>query len=215
MLTFVIGDIHGCYDKLVRLLGLCEEYAKGASYRPVFIGDYIDRGPDSRAVLEHVIYLQHRGAVCLKGNHEEMFSQAMSNPLMEAQWMLNGAAETLVNYSGPQWPELLIEHGRWASKLPAYYDDGQRFFVHAGVNPDYPLSAQPEHDMIWIREPFLSCGRKFERLIVHGHTPSQTGQPEVRENRINLDTGAVYGGPLTAGIFSYEQTPPLGFLQAR
>jgi Calcineurin-like phosphoesterase len=174
MLTFIIGDIHGCYDKLVRLLGLCEEYAKGASYRLGFIGDYVDRGPNSRAVLEHVIYLQHRGAVCLKGNHEEMFSQALSDQLMEAQWMLNGAAETLVNYSGPEGRELLIEHARWASKLPAYHDDGQRFW----------------------------------------HTPSRTGQPEVRENRINLDTGAVYGGPLTAAIFNYEQTPPLGFLQA-
>ncbi len=80
------------------------------------------------------------------------------------------------------------------------------------ANPGDPLSAQSEHDMIWIRQPFLFCGSKFEELIVHGHTPIRTGQPDVRENRVNLDTGAVYGGPLTVAIFSQEEAPPLGFL---
>jgi serine/threonine protein phosphatase 1 len=94
------------------------------------------------------------------------------------------------------------------------YDDGRRFFVHAGIDPERPLDAQDDFDLVWIREPFLSDGRDYGRLVVHGHTPLPDGTPDLRSNRLNLDTGAGFGGPLTAAVFSDDSTPPIGFLQA-
>ena len=102
----------------------------------------------------------------------------------------------------------------WFRSLPLSYDDGRRFFVHAGVNPQLPLAAQHERDLIWIREPFLSARRDYGRLIVHGHTPLGTGKPDLRANRLNLDTGAVFGGPLTAALFADGRTEPVKFIQA-
>jgi serine/threonine protein phosphatase 1 len=92
------------------------------------------------------------------------------------------------------------------------YDDGVRYFVHAGIDPSKPLTEQTEHDRIWIREPCLSSKVSFERLIVHGHTPLMAAKPDVRSNRINLDTGAVYGGPLTAAAFTADTRESIGFL---
>ena len=105
-------------------------------------------------------------------------------------------------------------HVDWLRALPLSYDDGRRFFVHAGVNPGAPLDAQDDFDLLWIREPFLSHGGDYGRLIVHGHTPLADGIPDLRGNRLNLDTGAVFGGPLTAAVFDDAQTEPIGFLQA-
>ena len=92
-------------------------------------------------------------------------------------------------------------HLNWLRSLPLTYDDGRRLFVHAGVDPHKPLGAQDEHDLIWIREPFLDDDRDYGRLIVHGHTPLETAKPDLRPNRLNLDTAAVFGGPLTRGGF--------------
>lgn len=82
------------------------------------------------------------------------------------------------------------------------------------IRPDRPLEAQNEDDLLWIREPFLSSNRNFGRLIVHGHTPLRSGEPDVRPNRINLDTGAVLGGPLTAAVFERDCVGPIRFLAA-
>jgi serine/threonine protein phosphatase 1 len=109
--------------------------------------------------------------------------------------------------------ELPSEHVAWMRSLPLRHDDGRRFFVHAGIDPEKPLDAQSEHDLIWIREPFLSDRRDHGRLIVHGHTPQSAGMPDLRSNRLNLDTGAVFGGPLTAAAFAAAQRDPIGFLQ--
>jgi serine/threonine protein phosphatase 1 len=84
--------------------------------------------------------------------------------------------------------------------------------VHAGINPAVPLEQQSEEDLLWMREPFLSSDRNFGRLIVHGHTPLETGVPELRPNRLNLDTGAVFGRPLTAAVFAEHRTEPIAFL---
>lgn len=94
------------------------------------------------------------------------------------------------------------------------HDDGLRLFVHAGIDPERPLAEQDDDALLWIREPFLSSTRDHGRLIVHGHCPIFSGVPDLRANRLNIDTAAVYGGPLTAAIFSEDQAMPIEFIQA-
>ena len=98
--------------------------------------------------------------------------------------------------------------------MPLSYDDGRRFFVHAGIDPDKPFNAQRDTDLFWIREPFLSDRRDHGRLIVHGHTPTKGRNPDLRANRLNIDTGAVFGGPLTAAVFGDTEVRPMAFVQA-
>ena len=211
--TYAIGDIHGCMDKLRRLVRRCQSDA-GDQIKFVFLGDYIDRGPDSRTVVEYLIALQNRmmtRVVCLLGNHEELALAALHGSLNEEQWLFNGGGETLRSYGITAAAEMPDEHIAWMKSLPTYHDDGRRFFVHAGIHPSRPLDAQDEHDLIWIREPFLSNNKDYGRLIVHGHTPVRA--PEVRPNRVNIDTGAVLGGPLTAAAFNDLMTGPTKLLQ--
>ena len=105
-------------------------------------------------------------------------------------------------------------HVHWLRSLPLSYDDGRRFFVHAGIDPDKRFNAQQDHDLFWIREPFLSDRRDHGRLIVHGHTPINGRKPDLRANRLNIDTGAVFGGPLTAAVFGDAEIKPITFVQA-
>lgn len=213
-LTIAIGDIHGCRDMLVRLLDRCFRYAGEHPLRLVFLGDYIDRGPDSRGVVETLIGLQRRlpgRVVNLRGNHEALLLDSLAKGDM-GLWLFNGAGTTLASYGVDHVAALSPEHLVWFAALKTSFDDGQRFFVHAGVDPDRPLDDQREHDLVWIREPFLSAKRDYGRLIVHGHTPQRSGIPELRPWRLNLDTAAVYGGRLTAAVFDDTQTGPLAFL---
>jgi serine/threonine protein phosphatase 1 len=131
---------------------------------------------------------------------------------MEALWLMNGAAATLRSYGVAQAAELPLEHLEWFRSLPLAYDDGRRYFVHAGVDPHAPLAQQSEHDQLWIREPFLEHRGDYGRLIVHGHTPLTAGQPDLHANRLNIDTAAVFGGPLTAAVFDQAETAPVAFL---
>jgi diadenosine tetraphosphatase ApaH/serine/threonine PP2A family protein phosphatase len=213
MLTYAIGDVHGCLARLTRLLERCADHAAGQPYRLVFVGDYIDRGPDSRGVLTLLIELQRksREVVCLRGNHEALLIEAVGtgDALL---WLMNGAAETRMSYDIEDPADLPPDHVDWVAALPASFDDGLRYFVHAGVNPTRPLDQQVERDQVWIREPFLSSARDYGRLIVHGHTPLVEGVPDVRPNRVNIDTAAVYGGRLTAAVFTDEVRDPVAFL---
>jgi serine/threonine protein phosphatase 1 len=151
--------------------------------------------------------------VALKGNHEAMALDVIDRTAPADFWLTQGGAETLRSYGVNSARELPDDHVRWLRSLRLNHDDGRRFFVHAGIDPERPLDAQRERDLIWIREPFLSDGRDHGRLIVHGHTPLSSGAPDLRSNRLNLDTGAVFGGPLTAAIFTDTETDPSGFLQ--
>jgi diadenosine tetraphosphatase ApaH/serine/threonine PP2A family protein phosphatase len=214
MLTYAIGDVHGCRARLVQLLDRCSRHSDGRPHRLIFVGDYIDRGPDSRGVLALLMALQQerRGdVICLRGNHEVLLLEAVGSgdPLL---WLMNGAAETLASYAIEDPSQLPPADVDWVAALPVSFDDGVRYFVHAGVNPDRPLDQQTERDQVWIREPFLSSGSDYGRLIVHGHTPLMTGVPDLRANRLNIDTGAVYGGPLTAAVFTAEAREPVAFL---
>jgi len=214
-LTYAIGDVHGCLGKLERLLARCVERCGEAPMRIVFVGDYIDRGPDSRGVIDLVRNLQRErsGVVCLRGNHEALLLEAVETG-DEELWLFNGGGQTLASYDVDHAADLPADVLEWIAALRLSFDDGRRFFVHAGVNPAAPLDRQSPHDLVWIREPFLSSTRDYGRLIVHGHTPVRTGKPDLRRNRLNIDTAAVYGGPLTAAVFTADETEPVAFLSS-
>jgi len=216
-LTYAVGDIHGSLDKLTRLIAACRQHADGREMILVFLGDYIDRGPDAAGVVRFILELQAdlpSRVVALMGNHEAMALGVFDGAIPVSAWLSNGGAATLRSYGAKDVRELPRAHLDWMRALPLAYDDGRRFFVHAGVDPGKALKAQDAADLLWIREPFLQEERDFGRLIVHGHTPLTTNQPELRANRLNLDTAAVFGGPLTAAVFDDAQRRPVGFVQA-
>lgn len=215
--TYAIGDIHGCLDKLIRLMALCYADAGERPAKFIFVGDYIDRGPDSQGVVEYLNALQKDrpdDVICLMGNHEDMLLAAIDAPDWEENWLRNGGLQTLQSYGVATVANIPHDHIDWMRNLPKFHDDGLRFFVHAGIHPSRPLDRQDEHDFLWIREPFFASTKDFGRLIVHGHTPLKTGRPDIHPNRLNLDTAAVYGGPLTAAVFEDDTGPAKGFLAA-
>ena len=221
-LTFAIGDVHGHEGKLEALLQKCERHAAGREMRVVFIGDYIDRGPDSRRTIERLIELQSRTKsriVCLRGNHEAVAVAAARDALdalgdvdLDVWLSQGGGQRTLHSYGIADARHLPTEHVEWMASLPMSFDDGARFFVHAGINPARALADQVEKDLLWMREPFLSHAADFGRLIVHGHTPTSNRVPEWHGNRLNVDTAAGYGGPLTAAVFCGQGRKPVAFL---
>jgi serine/threonine protein phosphatase 1 len=214
--AYAIGDVHGCLEQLQRLVDLCEQDAASEKSTLIFVGDYIDRGPDSRGVIEFLMTLQKWSPdeiICLRGNHEDLLLAALEGEDAELNWLSNGADTTLHSYRASQAIDLPLPHIDWVRSLPLFHDDGRRLFVHAGVHPDRPLNQQRSRDLLWIREPFLSSDQDFGRLIVHGHTPLKSGVPDLKSNRLNLDTGAVYGRALTAAVFADHPAAPLKFIQ--
>jgi serine/threonine protein phosphatase 1 len=213
VLTFAVGDIHGCDGKLASLLAHCVDHAGPNTFRIVFLGDYVDRGPGSRMVVESLMTLQAGAAeqiVCLKGNHEDMLLAAAGGD--DLAWLRNGGEATLASYGVSRAADIPAEHLAWLATLPLVIADAGRFFVHAGVQPGIPLQEQSKDDLLWIREPFLSDPRDHGLYIVHGHTPLRTGVPDMRRNRLDLDTGAYFGGPLTAAVFDENTVGPMAFI---
>lgn len=219
MRVHAVGDVHGRADLLENVLA--EIDADIAAHRnlqsvQVFLGDYIDRGPSSREVLDLLIAFgaTHR-CLFLKGNHEALLLDFLENPAVLAQWRQNGALPTLVSYGlapslNPKLNEqhelsralneaLPASHRQFLRNLKLSYTCGDMLFVHAGIRPGVPLSQQREQDMLWIRDEFLSYTGAFEKRVVHGHTPVTA--PDVHFNRINIDTGAYATGRLTCAIF--------------
>jgi serine/threonine protein phosphatase 1 len=204
MRTYVIGDIHGCLNELVRLLDFlplepCDNL--------VFLGDYIDRGPDSKAVVSHLIHRRDAGGaemIFLKGNHEDMFLSYMGFPGKHGDMFLyNGGAATLASYgAAPNHasPDILLlmppAHLRFFSELRTYHTTGDFLSVHAGINPGKPLEQQEEEEMLWIRDDFILNRHDLPYTVLFGHTP----QEEVLFHlpyKIGLDTGLVYGNRLS------------------
>jgi serine/threonine protein phosphatase 1 len=217
-ITFAIGDIHGCLEKLESLLATCDAFGGGQSARFVFIGDYIDRGPGSKDVIDLLIKgggTRNRGFVSLRGNHEEMLLRAADRQRSDRDlmtWWSNGGEATLESYGVDDPSDLPSEHLDWVRSLPLLSRDSHRLFVHAGIRPGIALSSQAAKDLLWIREPFLSSAEDHGALVVHGHTPTPARKPDLLPNRLNIDTGACFGGPLTAAVFSDESIAPLFFI---
>jgi serine/threonine protein phosphatase 1 len=220
--VYAIGDVHGRADLLAPLLATIDRdlAAYPASQTvEVLLGDYIDRGPQSREVLDILIARsRHSRMVCLKGNHETYIPDFLRKPAILDQWKLFGGLETLVSYgvtpsisvdhqdqqeiAGAFDRALPESHRRFLASLSGSFTCGDFFFVHAGVRPGVPLSQQHEEDLLWIRGDFLLHEESFGKVIIHGHTP--VTEPDIRPNRINIDTGAYATGRLTCLVLEGE-----------
>ena len=212
---YAIGDIHGCADRLGTLHDAiaADLAANPAAHSTLLhIGDYTDRGPDTRAVLDRLVTGEGlppvTARVDLFGNHEEMMLAALAGDHPD-HWLLNGGDATLASYEidpythARTWRDRIPDaHRTWLETLPRTHEAGGYLFVHAGLRPGVPLDEQEEHDLLWIREPFLSSDEQRPFVTVHGHTPVR--QPTIRPNRIGIDTGAVLGGPLTCLVLEED-----------
>ncbi|MDB4725919.1 serine/threonine protein phosphatase [bacterium] len=199
MTIYAVGDVHGQLDKLEIMHSvIMNDLDPDDINTVVMLGDYIDRGPLSRGVIEFLMGDPFPGCktVFLKGNHEDMMVRAMygDHRFLRA-WMDNGGGVTLDNYADAPGG-LLMEHVDWLDDCPLYYEQYGYVFVHAGIKPGVPMEDQKADDMLWIRDEFLKSNTDHRAIVVHGHS-SVTG-PDTRYNRINIDTGAAFGGPLTA-----------------
>ena len=196
MRIFAIGDIHGCAEALERLLGrLPVDWGVDLV---IFLGDYIDRGPEPRRVVEKVIELRKlypERVIALRGNHEWMFLRYLRGIEPEV-FLFNGGEATLRAYYQEGKLDIPEEHRTFLEDLPLYYETEDYFFVHAGVRPERPLHSQEEEDLLWIREGFYYYPGTFPKKIVFGHTPFP--EPLLLPDRLGIDTGCVYGGKLTA-----------------
>jgi serine/threonine protein phosphatase 1 len=214
LLTYAIGDVHGSYTKLANLLRHCRDHCGGNESRFVLLGDYIDRGRRSRDVVNLLIEMQAAEGdrfVCLKGNHEAMLLDAARGE-DELVWLSNGGHTTLDSYRVERASELPAAHLAWFETLPLAISDEKRFYVHAGIMPGVPLQEQSKDVMLWVREPFLLDESDHGLYIVHGHTPNANGAPDLRHNRLNLDTMAFAGHRLFAAVFDAQRTGPLAFI---
>jgi serine/threonine protein phosphatase 1 len=189
-----VGDIHGCRYALQTLLA---RIVPARDDRIVFLGDYIDRGPDPRGVVETLLALRSRVPRCifLMGNHERMLLDVLAGRNLPV-YLANGGLVTLLAYLDKGHLQLPAAHRDFFNSLQLFYETGKHIFVHAGLRPGYPLRQQTENDLLWIREAFLESIADWGKTVVFGHTPMR--KPYFGSRRIGLDTGAVYGGTLTA-----------------
>ena len=198
---FAVGDIHGCYDKLVAIMKILP-WRRESDDLLLFIGDYIDRGPRSRDVVEFLVRLKNNGGnfVFLKGNHEKMLLDYYVHQKDQMLYVANGGAETIASYVeggiGRKAFELPEDHLEFLLSLDLFYENDDYLFVHAGVRDGIPITEQSEEDLLWIREEFIYSTYDWSRRVIFGHTALET--PFVTPGKIGIDTGAVYGNKLTA-----------------
>ena len=212
---YAIGDVHGRADLLGVALNKIDSHLKRQpSRRPlhVMLGDYVDRGPGSAEVLDSLIFRSRfHEMVFIRGNHEAIFLEFLRQPSVFRHWRALGGLETLVSY-GIKPPMIEDEssevemamllgglmpprHVEFLEATRTSFTCGDFFFAHAGIRPTVPISRQSDEDLMWIRQEFLEHEGPLEKFVVHGHTP--VVQPDLRANRINIDTGAYASGILS------------------
>ena len=219
---YAVGDIHGRADLLSDLLMRMDDDLEArptADSLQVFLGDYIDRGPNSRQVIDLLIARRRQyNVLFLKGNHEECALQFLSNPTAFSEWRNIGGLSTLISYgvvptrrddaqsqhkASTAFRQALPDsHRRFIEGLVLSFSCGDFFFVHAGARPGTPLQRQSQRDLLWIRDDFLLHEEDFGMIVVHGHTPIY--KPDIRSNRINIDTGAYATGRLTCLVLEED-----------
>jgi serine/threonine protein phosphatase 1 len=207
---FVVGDIHGCFDKLYALMDKIPiDYARD---QLIFIGDYIDRGPSSVDVVNYLVNFKELfpGTIFLKGNHEDMLQNYLDGS-DRFTYMLNGGQQTLDEYlnrsNDPEAFPIPSEHLEFFNSLRLYYQTEDYIFVHAGLRKKVPLASQKKMDLLWIRDEFIHSNFNFGKRVIFGHTPFK--EPLLESNKIGIDTGAVYGNRLTC-----VQLPEMEFFSA-
>lgn len=212
--TYAIADLHGRYDLLIQALN--EIFRRPDGGTVVTLGDYVDRGPDSRQIISHLMSLREDPqlgwkVICLKGNHEDMMVETLLAPLDPGWWVGNGGETTLKSYNN----EVPSNHLYWAKNLPTIHFDAHRIFVHAGVDPTRPLDDQTDEFKLWYRYTDSADIGHGDRHVVHGHTPNPHG-PERYNNRTNLDTLAWRTGRLVVAVFD-DDTPggPVEIIEIR
>ena len=197
MKRYVVGDIHGCYDELIELYHKIDEHSNG-DFRMIFVGDYVDRGPDSKKVVDFVMKMQKRGDIALMGNHEDM--------ILDGDFTYAEATLRSFNSSFMELPDYVTD---WMRTLPLYYEDDTIIVAHAGADPAFPMDQQKRSILLWYR--YEERGPAFMgKHFYHGHTPFR-GFIDTRDDRTNVDTGCVYDGQLTAAIVG-DDGKPEGFI---
>lgn len=211
-LTYVIPDLHGRLDLLEKALSRILEHAGNQTSRVVTLGDYVDRGPNSRGVIEFLMQwsFPNLQLIALKGNHEAMMWEAC-NHLVEAEWWIeNGGGETFASYGGEYRLKVPFQriipdhHLQWIDQLPLVHADLNRIFVHAGVDPRIPLNQQSDRTLLWKRYPTGADSGHGRRHVVHGHHADERA-PLVFRGRTNLDGLAWKTGRLVVGVFSDDR----------
>ena len=219
-MIFAIGDIHGQCQKLTNLLDQLAQFGMTDEDTLVFIGDYIDRGPDTKGVLDLLIHLEatRPNTIFLRGNHEQMILDARErfdsdfdakNPLGTSEtgtfWFTEGSAATLASYNkkGVHWVrQIPEEHWQFMLRTRMEFELLPYLFVHAGIVPKgvkFDFNGIPVDPRLWIRYEFIASQDDFGgRIVIFGHTPTSSGEPMIQTKKIAIDTGAGYGGPLTA-----------------
>ena len=234
MHSYAIGDIHGHLGLLQAAhLRIAADIARHGPGPIVHVGDLVDRGPDCRGVIDYLMAGVLRGEdwVVLKGNHDRMFARFLRDPFLPEPGLrpdlgyLNpkiGGAATLASYGVRNAADrpvkrvhveavaaVPVQHRSFIEGLPVTHRFDEALFVHAGIRPGIALEDQTETDLLWIRTPFLDSTADHGPLIVHGHTAID--RPTFYGNRLNIDSGAAYGGPLTAVVIegrdAFELTP--------
>ena len=222
--VYAIGDVHGRLDLLMKLMTkIAEDRADNpaARYKVIFLGDYVDRGNQSRELLDLLSQGPVDGfeTVYLTGNHEDYLLRFLTDTSNASTWLYYGGANTLISYGIPASPlqnnpDRLIaiqqkfrnalpeSHLAFLRRLEISHVEGDYFFVHAGVRPGVPLDDQATEDLLWIRDEFLASKADHGRVIVHGHSVRM--RPELLANRIGIDTGAYDTGVLTCLVLQGE-----------
>ena len=199
MKTIVIGDIHGCYNELKLLISdlITRNVYNHKKDRLIFLGDYIDRGDDSRLVIKFIRELQknHDNVIALMGNHEDM-ALGYFGSHREYGWLYNGYKHTLDSYEG--YDSEFLDDLKWMENLPLYYEDDDFVYVHAGIDKRYPMNEQLRDTLLWAREEFIYDMSEYDKRVIFGHTPRHFKPYYSNGNDICIDSGCVFGGSLTA-----------------